>query len=172
MTITLTDVRRHTAPKLQDDRYTRDKSEVSFELSIMSRLERATVLESIVAEKVEHHTGYKSTVTAPTAAWDITVDLDDKPVRVEVKSSIIGKQGWTKYRTVSFLFTNIKPPNFDYLFLVFMGEYGIEIKWCTTEDICDFFSCHTRHCNGYALSCTPSTLPDFLQDLEDFPNNP
>ena len=79
MTITLTDVRRHTAPKLQDDRYTRDKSEVSFELSIMSRLERATVLESIVAEKVEHHTGYKSTVTAPTAAWDITVDLDDKP---------------------------------------------------------------------------------------------
>ena len=111
-------------------------------------------------------TGYQATVTIHNAAWDITVDIPDRPVRVEVKSSLLNYK--RPYGT-TYSFQNIKFENFDYLVVVFVTPRGTIEKWATKEDLQEFFSDKKRHGNGYTLATATHLIPDFFQEMEDFP---
>ena len=182
MTITLADIRKHESPQSKDSRYSPEDNQVSFELSLMSSIERGEIFEAIIAERIQKHTGYQATQTVHRAHWDITVNLDDSPVRIEVKSSLMGKGEWNKHKRAQFLLQNIKPDNFDYLFIVLIKKNDVMIKWCTADDMQLYFDDNltNEQTNGYNVSIVEnrqrvksSALDlDMFYDLEDFPVNP
>lgn len=165
--ITLEDIQRHDEEENKRTLYCPKKSEASFKLSKMSSQKRGTQLERIIAEKIEHHTGYECNALRGTQAWDITVNLDDSPVRVEVKSALYSSSCATSYQM-----QNIKPKNFDYIFFVLVTPEDIIVKWTSVKDMKKVCKHRKRNANGFSISICENSIPDYLYDLEDFPYNP
>jgi len=175
MTITMQDVLRHCngTELKQESQYSAAKNKVAFELSLLDSVSRGTILERIIAEKIEFHTGYTANVTAHRAAWDITVDLEDKPVRIEVKSALVAKTKNTK--NPAYRFQNIKPEHFSYLFFALVTPDGVEIYWTTKKDYKQNAACSYGN-NGFTTNIAYEKLMSggyyWLNDIEDFPYNP
>ena len=87
MKLSIQDIHRHS--NIVESIYSPNKDSAAFELSLMTCMERGLVIEKWVAEFINDYTGYKTSLTVPNAAWDITMDMQDKPVRIEVKSSMV-----------------------------------------------------------------------------------
>ena len=165
-TIKLADVRRHTIKSAtMKHEYSPRKNRASWELYNEGRVERALTLERIVAEMIEDQTGYECQALRGNQDWDITVNLEDKPVRVEVKSAILKcGQGRSSYSI-----QNVKPDEFDYMFIVLVTPDEIILKWAAVKDIRKVCRNRTYHCNGYALTVNTNNIPKYYHDLEDFP---
>ena len=166
MTITLQDIKRYSNGKTES-LYSPDKDEAAYELSLMGRTERGTICERWIADYITKNTGYRASVTAPTHAWDITVDLDDKPVRVEVKSSLAQLNKSTG--VVRYLHKAVSPEHFDYVFFVWVKPEGIAIKWAHVSDLQAFCDTKRKHPLGYAISSPQEEWHDWMHDIEDFP---
>ena len=165
MTIYMHDIRRNSKETQEKvSPYCPNKSKAAHTLSLMDRTERGEIIEGCVAHMIQEKTGYQATVTMHNAAWDITVDIPDRPVRVEVKSALLNSSTGRGYN-----FMGIKFENFDYLVVVFVTPRGTIEKWATKEDLQEFFSDKKRRGNGYTLGTSPHTIPDFFQEMEDFP---
>jgi len=166
-TITLEDIQRHDEEANQKTLYCPKKNEGSFKLSKMSGLKRSEQLERIISEKIEYHTGYECNALRGNQAWDITVNLDDNPVRIEVKSALYAAKCSTSYQM-----QNIKPKNFDYIFFVLVMPEDIIVKWASVKDIKKACKGRKRNANGFGICINKNSIPDYLYDLEDFPYNP
>jgi len=169
MTISIKEIRKFEEVQGNDDTpYNENKSLASYKLSKMGRGERGELLERIIANKIEKETGHECHALRGNQPWDITVNLD-KPVRIEVKSSVVNSTAWKKQGYLKYNFSGIKPENFDYLFIVLVSPSGPIVKWAHVDDI-EFNN--KRHGLGYTLSMIERTIPEFFNDLEDFPYNP
>jgi len=164
--ITLEDIQRHDEAS-KKTLYCPKKNEASFKLSKMGSRKRGEQLERVIAEKIEHHTGYEANALRGNQAWDITVNLDDKPVRIEVKSAL-----HTPNWATSYSMQNIKPKNFDYIFMVLITPEDVIVKWASVKDIKKACKGRKRHANGFQIMVNENNIPDYLYDLEDFPYNP
>ena len=164
--ITLEDIQRHDEAS-KKTLYCPKKNEASFKLSKMGSRKRGEQLERVIAEKIEHHTGYEANALRGNQAWDITVNLDDKPVRIEVKSAL-----HTPNWATSYSMQNIKPKNFDYIFMVLVTPEDVIVKWASVKDIKKACKGRKRHANGFQMMVNENNIPDYLYDLEDFPYNP
>jgi hypothetical protein len=164
--ITLEDIQRHDEAS-KKTLYCPKKNEASFKLSKMGSRKRGEQLERVIAEKIEHHTGYEANALRGNQAWDITVNLDDKPVRIEVKSAL-----HTPNWATSYSMQNIKPKNFDYIFMVLVTPEDVIVKWASVKDIKKACKGRKRHANGFQVMINENNIPDYLYDLEDFPYNP
>ena len=169
--ITFEDIQRHDEEENQKTLYCPKRNEASFKLSKMGRQKRGTQLERVIAEKIEHHTGYECNALRGNQAWDITVNLDDSPVRIEVKSALY-KPHRNSQNCSSYLMQNIKPKNFDYIFMVLVTPEDVIVKWTSVKDMKKVCKGRKRNANGFAISICENSIPDYLYDLEDFPYNP
>ena len=169
MTISMKEIRKFEENQDHDNTpYNAKKSRASYELQGMSRKARGELLERIVAHKIEEETGFECNALRGNQPWDITVNLN-KPVRIEVKSSLINKTMWQRHGYEQYALQSIKPENFDYLFIVLITPTGPVVKWADVRDI-EFSG--ERHGLGYCLAMNERTIPDYFFDLEDFPYNP
>lgn len=166
-TITLEDVRRHSENNTKESLYSPNKNRASWELYNENRRTRGEHCERIIAEMIERHTGYECQALRGNQAWDITVNLDDMPVRVEVKSALHSPKSVNSYNML-----NIKPKNFDYIFIVLVTPEEITVKWASVSDIKKVCKNKQRHANGFALAVNRNKIPEYFYDLEDFPYNP
>tara|TARA_R110001583_G_scaffold18145_1_gene72599 strand:- start:1595 stop:2101 length:507 start_codon:yes stop_codon:yes gene_type:complete len=165
MTITMQDIRRHDNKTTNHDSlYCPKKNKAAYEMSIMEGKKRPDMIEGVICDKIQEH-GYRAHTNPPNHPWDITVSLDDKPVRVEVKSAL---HSGRIYDT-SYSMQNIKPKNFDYLFIVLVTPNGTIIKWAYGEDIKNIVKQRTRHANGFQLNIHKDKIPDCFYDFDDFP---
>tara|TARA_S200002703_G_scaffold146256_1_gene141153 strand:+ start:628 stop:1146 length:519 start_codon:yes stop_codon:yes gene_type:complete len=170
--MTMSDVKRYSTDKTES-RYSATKNRAAYELSLLGRGDRATRCERFIADQIEHKTGYSCSLTRPNWEWDITVELENKPVRVEVKSAIYRKNKKDPHLTSSYLIQNIKTELFDYIFIVLVTPEGTIEKWAKSKDIKKYCRCGAGHLgnNGYAVHICTNKLHqyDFLHDIEDFP---
>jgi hypothetical protein len=103
--------------------YTHQKSEVSFDLSIMSPLDRGVTIEKMIVNRM-----VKSGVDAAHMGGsghdcDLSLYVGGKIVRGECKSSLLGPQSGKYY------FQGVKPEMFDILFLAFVHPtMGVVVK--------------------------------------------
>ena len=166
--MTMNDVKRYATDKAES-LYSVSKNRAAYELSLLGRIDRATRCENFIADQIEHKTGYQCKITRPNWEWDITVELENKPVRIEVKSALYQKMKKTPHLTTSYQIANVKPELFDYIFIVLITPKGTIEKWAKSKDIKQH--CWYRHCNGYSISINTNKLDqyDFLHDIEDFP---
>ena len=168
--MTLTDVRKFSSKKqIGTGGYSQEQSEASWELVNMQRGERATVIEKYVADQIEQWTGYQANTTRANWPWDITVHLDNKPVRVEVKSAIQRKGTEGIY-----VVQNIKPDLFDYIVLALVTPTGVELRWSDSLYIGDECWNKNEGRNGYNVSISVTKLQagkydEWLWNIEDFP---
>jgi hypothetical protein len=167
--MTLSDVRKF-APENKTGKggYSKQKNAASWELVNLERTDRATRIEHFIASEIEERSGYDCSVTRSNAPWDITVNLEDRPVRIEVKSAI-----QIKGQECQYSIKNVKPDLFDYLFIVLVTPEGIRVAWANTHDIRLMCRYKNEHCNGYAISLNTRRWDlleyDWLYDIEDFP---
>ena len=168
--MTLSDVRKF-APntKFEQTGYSQERSAVSWELKKLGRIDRATRIERFIANEIQERSGYDCYVTAPSCSWDITANLEDKPVKIEVKSSLQkkGQEG-------SYLIQNVKYKMFDYLFIVLVTPEGTRVGWAYSTDIKIECCLKNVGCNGYTLAINTrkwdrGDYEDWLHDVDDFP---
>tara|TARA_Y100001951_G_C11116955_1_gene170642 strand:- start:18 stop:536 length:519 start_codon:yes stop_codon:yes gene_type:complete len=171
--MTLADVRKYAPEnKIGKGGYSKRKNAVAWELVNLGTMDRATRIEKYIAEQIEEKTGYSAHVTNPTCSWDITVDLEDYPVKIEVKSAMQQKGCEGNYNIL-----NVKYYFFDYLFIVLVTPEGVRIGWAYTKDIKRMCLYRTEHSNGYAFSLNTrkwdrGEYKDWLFDIDDFPYEP
>jgi hypothetical protein len=170
--MTVNDVARYATDKAESQ-YTAAKNQAAYELSLLGRGDRATRCERFIADQIEYKTGYSCSLTRPNWEWDITVELQNKPVRIEVKSAIYKKNKKDPNRTSDYLIQNIKAELFDYIFIVLVTPEGTIEKWAKSKDIKKHCRCTAGSLgnNGYAIHISTNKLHeyDFLHDIEDFP---
>tara|TARA_R100001244_G_C5133492_1_gene126348 strand:- start:166 stop:684 length:519 start_codon:yes stop_codon:yes gene_type:complete len=171
--MTLSDVRKF-APSNKNVKgvYSKEKSVAAWELLNLGRTDRATRIEHFIANEVQERSGYDCHVTAHTCSWDITANLDDKPVKIEVKSALQSKGTECQYQI-----QNVKSNLFDYLFIVLVTPEGTRVGWAYSKDIRKMCRYKTEHCNGYTLSINArkwdrGEYEDWLHDIDDFPYGP
>ena len=168
--MTLTDVRKFSPKKqIGTGGYSQEKSEASWELINMQRGERATIIENYVADQIEQWTGYQANTTRANWPWDITVHLDNKPVRVEVKSAI--KMKGHEY---SYLIQGVKPHLFDYIVFALVTPSGVELRWSHSKSMTEECRWKTESENGYCVNISTKKLKaggydEWLFHIEDFP---
>ena len=150
----------------QEQQYSMQKNLESFELSCHGKTERGTICEYIVARQL-NQLGYDSEVTAANAKYDVVTRLPDNDVRIEVKSSLLGKSN--NY----FVMGNIKPYLFDYLFFVFVHPtQGIVVRWTTKTEAYKVGRYLSDNLNGMRFgfrSDMTSCQGLKVWDVEDFP---
>jgi len=166
MQLSIQDIQRHS--NIVESIYSPNKDSAAFELSLMKCMERGLVIEKWVAEFINDYTGYRTSLTVPNAAWDITMDMQDKPVRIEVKSSMV------RAKTNSLNFFGVKPDSFEYIFFGFVMPTGIQIKWATVEGVKEYCKGRKYGRAGYTVIINDADNWDefdWMYDLEDFPYN-
>lgn len=149
--------------------YTAKKNAVSFELSLHDRKDRGEIVEHIISRKLDR-LGIENTVTENNAPHDIEFSGEKKkrPLRIEVKSALINQY-------LCYSYQNIKPNNFDYIFLAQVDpEKGLLIRWTTRRRIMNGIkrSGIKRHANGYLLSIKITETNKYgieLFPLDSFP---
>ena len=168
--MTLSDVRKF-APntKFEQTGYSQERSAVSWELKKLGRIDRATRIERFIANEIQERSGYDCYVTAPSCSWDITANLEDKPVKIEVKSSLL-KQGVE----ASYVIQNVKYKMFDYLFIVLVTPEGTRVGWAYSKDIRKMCRYLTEGVSGYSININLRKLDrgeydNWLHDIDDFP---
>lgn len=163
--MTMTDVARYATDK-PERQYSPNRNQAAYELSLLGRTDRATRIEKFIAREIEFKTGYNCNLTQPNWEWDITVALESKPVRIEVKSALHATTNPNTYNV-----QNIKPDNFDYLFIVLVTPDGTVERWAKADDVRKHCKGRTRHCNGFSISIYASKIDDieWLHRIEDFP---
>jgi len=168
--MTMNDVARYANDKTESH-YSAAKNQASYELSLLGRTDRATRCEHFIADQIEHKTGYPCKLTRPNWEWDITVELNNKPVRIEVKSALYQKNKIYPHLDTTYRIQNVKPELFDYIFIVLVTPEGTVEKWAKSKDIKKYCRYDHRGCNGYSLCVNINKLHqyDFLHDIEDFP---
>jgi|TARA_B100000085_G_C18407283_1_gene457121 hypothetical protein len=168
--MTMSDVTRYAVNKTESQ-YSATKNQATYELSLLGTLDRATRCERFIADQIEHKTGYSCSLTRPNWEWDITVELENKPVRIEVKSALYQKLKKYPQRTSCYLVQNVKPELFDYIFIVLITPEGTIEKWAKSKDIQKYCRWGCEGNNGYQMSISTSKMDkyDFLHDIEDFP---
>ena len=168
--MTMSDVTRYAVNKTESQ-YSATKNQATYELSLLGTLDRATRCERFIADQIEHKTGYSCSLTRPNWEWDITVELENKPVRIEVKSALYQKLKKYPQRTSCYLVQNVKPELFDYIFIVLVTPEGTIEKWAKSKDIKKYCRWASEGNNGYGISINTNKLYkyDFLRDIEDFP---
>tara|TARA_Y100000004_G_scaffold140228_1_gene159307 strand:- start:20 stop:538 length:519 start_codon:yes stop_codon:yes gene_type:complete len=168
--MTLADVRKFSPEnKIGKGGYSKEKNAAAWELVNLERVDRATRIEKFIANEIEDLSGYDCFITIPSAPWDITVNLEDNPVKIEVKSAI-----QTKGQECTYKVYNIKPRLFDYLFIVLITPEGTRVGWAYSEDVENMCFYKNEHCNGYAFCLNTrkwdrGEYDDWLFDIEDFP---
>ena len=143
----------------------------SFAASKMTASNRGTRIENVVFQHIKDM-GYEATQTVHTGEWDITVELTDRPVRVEVKSACVsGGKGYTNHR---FLFMGICPERFEYIVFAFVHPTeGIILKWTTSEKFKQQWSSKRKESRkGYNLPVSLDMAHKNVElfDMEDFPD--
>ncbi len=151
--------------------YTPENNPVSYEASLMTAVDRGTRIESVVHKFIEDM-GYTAHQTLPDHAWDITLDLPNGPVRVEVKSALMGHNNGKR----NFKMQNIKPHNFDYIVFAFVHPTdGIILKWCDRKEFMSWAYDRKEGKTGYALNFNARDGIKHkyisLQDMDDFPGD-
>jgi len=168
--MTLTDVRKFSPKKqIGIGGYSQEQNEASWELVNMQRGERATVIEKYVADQIEQWTGYQANTTRANWPWDITVHLDNKPVRVEVKSAMQmkGQEG-------TYLIQGVKSDLFDYIVFALVTPTGVELRWSHRKSIAKHCRWKNEGKNGHHVSISVNKLKaggydEWLFHIEDFP---
>lgn len=169
MTISINDIRRfetETTPKAEA--YSPRKDRAAWELATMDVTPRGSLCERIIADQIEQTTGIPTRALEGNGDYDVMVGLDNRPVRVEVKSCICNKKAWTNFQAENYTIAAVKPELFDFLFAIKIRPYGVEVKWCHTSDLQGWIT-QKRGQQGYRLPIT--NWPDFFYDLEDFPGD-
>jgi len=168
--MTMNDVTRYAVTKTESQ-YSVAKNQATYELSLLDTLDRSTRCERFIADQIEHKTGYSCSLTRPNWEWDITVELENKPVRIEVKSALYQKLKRYPHLTATYQIQNVKPELFDYIFIVLVTPEGTIEKWAKSKDIKKYCRQCSEGNNGYQMSITTSKMDkyDFLHDIEDFP---
>ena len=168
--MTLADVRKFSPEnKIGKGGYSKEKNAAAWELVNLGRTDRATRIEYFIASEIEERSGYDCSITKPNAPWDITVNLEDKPVRIEVKSAIQKKGQECAYNI-----QNVKPYLFDYIFIVLITPEGTRVGWAYSEDVESLCFCKNENCNGYSIHLSTrkwdrGEYDDWLFDIDDFP---
>ena len=168
MMMTLADVRKF-APHNSNESYSPEASEASWELVNLDRTDRAERIERFIADQIERRSGYKATATQQNWPWDITVDLEDKSVRIEVKSALRHKGNEQTYSL-----QNIKYHLFDYIFMVLITPKGTRFGWAYSKDIRKMCRYLTEGVSGYSININLRKLDrgeydNWLHDIDDFP---
>tara|TARA_R100001163_G_C5009024_1_gene155598 strand:- start:91 stop:606 length:516 start_codon:yes stop_codon:yes gene_type:complete len=133
--------------------YSPTKSEVSFELSQMAAKDRGEILEVMIADYFNRH-GIESQ-RSDTQDYDLDAFVGGRHIRIEVKSAMKAKA------TGKYCFQNIKPENFDMLFLVFIDpDNGPQVRTVSKRDVNEFTTRYTRHHMGYTMG---------FKDIDDGP---
>ena len=168
--MTMSDVTRYAVDKTESQ-YSATKNQATYELSLLGRTDRATRCEHFIAEQIQHKTGYSSFLTRTNWEWDITVELENKPVRIEVKSALYSKDKNSPLRTNIYKIQNVKPHLFDYIFIVLITPEGTIEKWAKSKDIEKYCRWANEGNNGYNININTNKLDkyDFLHGVEDFP---
>jgi hypothetical protein len=166
--MTLADVRKF-APHNANEIYSPEKSAASWELVNLDRNDRATRIERFIADQIERRSGYKATATQNDWPWDITVDLEHGPVKIEVKSALRKKGYESQYQL-----QNIKPNLFNYIFLVLITPDGIRMSWAESEKVRNMCRYKIEGISGYSIfininKWNRGEYDDWLFDIEDFP---
>jgi len=168
--MTLTDVRKFAPEnKIGNGSYSKQKSAAAWELVNLDRNDRAERIERFIADHIERRSGYKATTTQQNCHWDITVDLEHGPVKIEVKSAL-RKKGHEK----QYYLQNIKPHLFNYVFLVLITPDGIRIGWAHSKKIRNMCRYKIEGLCGYSISVNidkwdRGEYDDWIFDIEDFP---
>ena len=170
MQITMDDIARYHTPKHSKSiKFNPELNRAMWEISQLVTSERGDICEHVIAREIEHKTGYKTTVTSKKCEYDIAVALEDRAVRVEVKSSLFNSLGKFQFQGIKLEREGRSYRAFDFLFLVFLHPTGTTVKWCTRDDIYNRVS-HTKSNGGkFQLGLRLENIPSFFQDLEDFP---
>ena len=168
-TITLEQLNNTIGMGKDADKYTPENNAVSYAASLMTPVDRGTRIESVV-HKIIQGMGYTANQTAPTHAWDITLDLPSGPVRVEVKSAM--QTTHSVSQKPQFFFSNISPDHFDYIVFAFVHPLdGIILKWVTQEEFTDWSWDKSEQNRGYTFVARPDLTHRTIEfhDMDDFP---
>ena len=111
------------------DLYTPQKSELCFDLSLMSPLDRGTACEKLICKIMNRHGIDATHMGGSGNRNDISLYVGGKIVRGEVKSSLLGPQSGKYY------FVGVKPELFDVLFLTFVTPEGIVVKTASSASV-------------------------------------
>ena len=160
----------HTPKAAKPVQFNPELNRAMWELTQLSNEERGDICEQVIARDIEHHTGYKTTVTSKKCEYDIAVALEDRAVKVEVKSALFNSNGTFNFCSINLEREGRPYRAFDFLFCVFLHPTGSTIKWCTRDEVYD----RVRHTTGRGgkfqfQGLQLHKLPSFLRDLEDFP---
>lgn len=140
----------------------------SFAASKMTNSNRGTRIENVVCQFI-NDLGYAANQTAHTGEWDITVELADRPVRVEVKSACVSGTD----KDPRFLFMGIIPESFEYIVFAFVHPTeGIVLKWTTGEKFTDQWASKRKESRkGYNLPVATGMTHKHVElfDMDDFP---
>tara|TARA_Y100000004_G_C8718187_1_gene328915 strand:+ start:109 stop:627 length:519 start_codon:yes stop_codon:yes gene_type:complete len=171
MQITMDDIAQYHTPKAEKPiQFNPELNRAMWELTQLSSEERGDICEHVIAREIEHKTGYKTTVTSKKCEYDIAVALEDRAVKVEVKSALFNSQGTFNFQGLTLEREGRSYRAFDFLFCVFLHPTGTTVKWCMRDDVYDWIK-HTKSSGGKFSfqGLRLHKLPDFLRDLEDFP---
>lgn len=139
--------------------YTPQKSELCFDLSLMSSLDRGTACEKLICKIMNRH-GIDATHTGGSGNRnDISLYVGGKIVRGEVKSSLLGPQSGKYY------FVGVKPELFDVLFLTFVTPEGIVVKTASAASIRRWVSEYNPKNKAKQSSDTPQYDIYFTGDM-------
>jgi len=148
----------------------------SFAASKMNASNRGTRIENVVFQHIKNM-GYEATQTVHTGEWDITVELTDRPVRVEVKSACVSNNGKPNKRgdiSKCFRFMGICPERFEYIVFAFVHPTeGIILKWTTSEKFKQQWSSKRKESRkGYNLPVSLDMAHKDVElfDMESFPD--
>ena len=164
-----------------DPRYKNKRNKQAFDMFVKGIRYREEITEQLTARLIAKQLGLsKEQVkkTAHNAPHDVEFKVKDarytrgyKAVRVEVKSALANLGDWKK-NCNSFIYQNIKPNNFDYIFLYEVNPHdGLIVKWTTRKEIFDFVRFKSEYENGYQIRIGDLRNSDKIKlyDIEDFP---
>jgi hypothetical protein len=110
--------------------YTPQKSELSFDLFGMSSLDRGTCLEIMIVEHMKSLGIDTTHMGGSNSANDLVIFAGGKIIRGECKSSLLGPTSGKYY------FQGVKPECFDILFFTFVNPTdGVVVKTAGKKDI-------------------------------------
>lgn len=145
--------------------YTPQKSELSFDLSQMSPLDRGTSCELMIVDRMNRFGIDATHEGGSNSSNDISIFVGGKIVRGEVKSSLLGPTSGKYY------FQAVKPEEFDVIFFAFVHPTeGVVVKSAAKRDIARWVSEYnpTRKANGYDIyfreDMTNGKIPTILWD--------
>lgn len=127
----LSQAKSEIAAKRGDNQlYTPQKSEMSFELSGMSATDRGTSIEMMIVDTMRSFGIDADHMGGAGHSHDISLYVGGKIVRAEVKSSLLGPTSGKYY------FQAVKPEMFDMIFFAFVHPTeGVVVKTASGRDI-------------------------------------